>query len=689
MPLIDLRFLPFLLAGLLFLTACPSSAEKMAAEKPGAGTVATQEGASSPWFEVEQGRLRLIAEAGGVEKRAGLRLGLEFRMAEGWKIYWRSPGDAGFPPRIDWTGSTNLAGTEIFWPAPRRFSVEGLETIGYEEPVVLPVDARLEKPGKPVSLRTTVDFLTCKQLCVPYTAKLALDLPVKAKGKGAGEAALIEHFGRLVPRGDGVLGIAEAALLAGPAPLLRVDVTASRPLGALDVFVEGPGGLAFAAPKREAGRDPNRARLLLPVSGDAAALAALPGQSLRLTVVDGTESLDRTVPVVAGPPAPAPPSPAPAPAERGPIGGMLLIAVLGGFILNLMPCVLPVLSIKLLGVINHAGRSRAAVRLGFVATAAGIVTSFLGLAVAMILLKQAGWAVGWGLQFQQPVFLLVMSVLLAVFAANLFGFFEIPLPAFLADFVAAAERPGASLFVENFATGAFATLLATPCTAPYLGTAVGFALAGSAGDILAIFFALGLGLSLPYLAVAAVPQFVGLLPKPGRWMITFKRVLGGLFAVTAIWLLTVLAGQSGYFAGMPRSAGKPQPGGQAASQTVAASAAQTGWEAFDLAAIDRYVKAGRTVLVDVTADWCINCKVNESLVLGAEAVQDRLARSHVVTMRADWTRPDDAISRYLQSFGRYGIPFDAVYGPAMPGGLPLPEILTAGAVLDALAKAGG
>lgn len=700
MPSNDRRFRRLLLtrllyAGLLLLTVFPLIARPgWAAPMEGGGEAPKREaGASSPWFETEQGRVRLIAGAGGVEKRSGLDLGLEFRMAEGWKIYWRSPGDAGFPPRIDWAGSTNLAGAELLWPAPRRFTVEGLETIGYEEPVVLPIDAKLEKPGKPVSLRAAVDFLTCKELCVPYTAKLALDLPVRAKGKGEGEAALIGSFRRLVPRSAGALGIGEVALLPGAAPLLRVDITASRPLGAPDLFVEGPAGLAFSAPKREAGTDPNRARLLLPVSGEAAAIAALPGQNLRLTVVDGMEALDRTAPVVAGPPAPAP-APAPAtatsaqgsgaqgsagaPAERAPIGGMLLIALLGGFILNLMPCVLPVLSIKLLGVINHAGRSRAAVRLGFVATAAGIVASFLGLATAMILLKQAGWAVGWGLQFQQPVFLVVMSLLLAVFAANLFGFFEIRLPGFLADFVAAAERPGASLFVENFATGVFATLLATPCTAPYLGTAIGFALAGSTAEILAIFFALGLGLSMPYLAVAAVPRLVGLLPKPGGWMINFKRVLGALFALTSIWLLTVLMGQSGYFAAKPQ---------QQAAGT--APAARSGWQDFDLAAIDRQVKAGRVVLVDVTADWCINCKVNESLVLGSTAVQDRLAKGHVVTMRADWTRPDETISRYLQSFGRYGIPFNAVYGPAAPRGLPLPEILTESAVLDALEKAGG
>jgi len=654
--------------------------------------VKPDEAAASPWFETKEGQIRLVAETDAVGSLAKLRLGIEFRMASGWKIYWRSPGDAGFPPGIDWAGSGNLAGAEISWPAPHRFSVEGLETVGYEEEVVLPVAARLEKPGKPLSLRATVNYLTCKELCVPYTAALALDLPVKSRSKSPGFkspgskspgfSGLIDRFEKRVPAAEGTLMISGAGFRAGAAPVLRIDIASVKPLVAPDVFIEGPAALAFGAPKRVEAADRRQASLLVPVSGDNAALAGLAGQKLRLTLIDGTDALDRTVAVTALPPelapsTPPPPSPLPpATTEAARIGPMLLLALFGGFILNLMPCVLPVLSIKLMGVIYHAGRSREAVRMGFVATACGILVSFLGLALAMVALKQAGLSVGWGMQFQQPVFLIFMAVLLAFFAANLFGLFTVPLPGFLADFAASAERPGMSLFVRDFSTGIVATLLATPCTAPYLGTAIGFALAGGSGEIIAIFLALGLGMSLPYLAVAVEPRLVSLLPRPGHWMVTFRRVQGGLFAATSLWLFAVLFGQSGFWSA-------PKPAAESATS------AQMEWQTFDPAAIDGYVKAGRIVLVDVTADWCINCKVNESLVLGAQAVRERLAGEKAVLMRADWTRPDEAITRYLQSFGRYGIPFNVVYGPAAPRGLALSEILTVDAVLDALKQGKG
>ena len=287
----------------------------------------------------------------------------------------------------------------------------------------------------------------------------------------------------------------------------------------------------------------------------------------------------------------------------------------------------------------------------------------------MIALKAAGAAAGWGIQFQQPVFLALMTAVMAGFAANLWGLFEIPLPR---AFAALAEGEGR--LAGPFFTGVLATLLATPCSAPFLGTAVGFALARGPEEILAVFLTLGIGLALPYLLVAALPRLATALPRPGRWMLTLRRLLGLALAGTALWLGWLLA-----------VALHAVP----ATQTLQSETIR--WHPFDPAAINVEVAAGHVVFVDVTADWCLTCLANQRLVLDRPEIAARLndPAGRVLALRADWTRPDEAISRYLASFGRYGVPFNAVYGPGAPAGLPLPELLSREAVLDGLARAAG
>jgi suppressor for copper-sensitivity B len=399
------------------------------------------------------------------------------------------------------------------------------------------------------------------------------------------------------------------------------------------------------------------------------------------------------------------------------------LALLGGLILNLMPCVLPVLSIKLLGAVGHGGRDSGPVRLSFVASAAGILTSFLVLASALIGLKAVGATVGWGIQFQSPWFLIAMTILVTLFACNLWGFFEVHLPGWVMDKTENLS-PKRSGLTGNFLTGAFATLLATPCSAPFLGTAVGFALARGPVEILVIFFALGVGLAAPYLVVATFPRLVTKLPKPGRWMIVLRRVLGFALAGTGVWLLSVLAAEVGWkitalvsgitFAiGMvlyllsrgapkPRTALAsvsflavlavlaPQLSTQAAQQTpgVMSDEALDGvWRPFDEKAIPTLVAQGKTVFVDVTAEWCITCKANKRLVLSDSLIVERLKEENIIAMQADWTLPDERISNYLARFGRYGIPFNVAYGPGAPRGVTLPEILSKGRVLAALDEA--
>ncbi|MBL6928558.1 MAG: hypothetical protein ISR44_05250 [Rhodospirillales bacterium] len=498
-------------------------------------TVAAAQEPASPWAETEQTAVRLISAVTAVGDASGAPLGLHFKLQKGWKIYWRSPGDAGFPPRPDWSGSTNLASASLRWPAPERFSVLGMQTLGYKDEVVLPIDAEVSEPGQALSIRLKVDYLTCDDICIPYTAKLALDLPA-GKASPSSFAHLINRFSSAVP-GDGgahglrILGL--EALGRDKGASLRIAAASTTPFDAPDVFVEGPVELFFSKPKLTFKDGRRTASAEIAVDGIQYVEGGLTGAPLTITVVDGPRSAERTF-------APGAIAVSADGGEAGlSIAAVLGLALLGGLILNLMPCVLPVLSIKLLGVVSHGGGKSRDVRMSFIASAAGIICSFLVLAGGLIALKAAGGAIGWGIQFQQPWFLIAMGLIVVLFACNLWGFFEFRLPSGLASVGATAGNNDG--LVGHFLTGAFATLLATPCSAPFLGTAVGFALSRGPAEILWVFAALGVGLALPYLAVAAVPVLATRLPRPGPWMVRLRQVLGFALAATAVWLITVIA----------------------------------------------------------------------------------------------------------------------------------------------------
>jgi suppressor for copper-sensitivity B len=663
------------------------------------------EEAASPWFTTEQGRVRLVAADPSLGSGDAVWLGLQFELEPHWKIYWRSPGDAGFPPRLDWAGSENLAGAAIAWPAPERFTVLGLETMGYQNAVVLPITARLVKPGEPLRLRAALQYLTCEIVCVPYETTLALDLPAGAAPAGVtGFGALIGRYRAQVPgdaTGSGIR-LESASLETGAKPVLTLALAANPPLAHPDAFVEGPDGIGFSAPVMLLD-DPAHPLLRLRAYGNPPDLAQLPNRNLVITVVDGNRAIEAaTIPDAAVPPP-----------ELAALLPMMLTALIGGLILNLMPCVLPVLSLKLLGAVGHASGGSGALRRGFLATSAGILLSFLLLAGVMIGLRAAGVSVGWGLQFQQPVFLAAMAALTTLFAANLWGWFEVPLPRFVGD-RAPASQDGS--LAGNIAAGAFATLLATPCSAPFLGTAIGFAFAGSSLDILLIFAMLGLGLALPYLAVALAPGVARWLPKPGRWMIVLRRILGVALLGTAAWLVYVLSAEAGESVALvvaaalaallvslgALEASRFRAAGASLAVVVALVAAGIGptlpeasavasddalWQPFDRGRISELVAEGKTVFVDVTAQWCLTCQANKRLVLDQAAVRASLGATGTVAMAADWTRPDPIIAAYLKSYGRYGIPFNAVYGPSTPQGIPLSELLTPADVLSALDRA--
>ncbi|HLY88968.1 MAG TPA: protein-disulfide reductase DsbD domain-containing protein, partial [Acetobacteraceae bacterium] len=646
--------------------------------------------AASGWASNPHGAARLITavEAAGAGQRVDVAL--QLRLTPGWHTYWRNPGDAGFAPTIDWSGSDNLARADIAWPAPHRLpSVDGLETIGYVDGVILPIAITLEHPGAPLHLHAEVDYASCKDICIPYHARLDVALPAGLALPGP-DAPLIASARARVPEDPQsanlvLLGATVAPMQGGARLSVQLRSTGAA-LHAPDLFLEG---LPHGSPGRptvmldDGGR---AASLIVPIRDGA--MTALVGATIHATVVDGARAAETDLSPV--------PGPVPHPNEPRSYLAIAGLALLGGLVLNLMPCILPVLSLKLLALVGYAGAERRAARLGLLATAAGVVVSFGVLAAILIALKEAGAAIGWGIQFQQPWFLAGMALVTTLFAASLWEWLPIVLPGRLAHAVGGAR--GRGRFSDAFLLGAFATMLAASCSAPFVGTAVGFALARGPWEIALVFVALGLGMATPFLAIAAVPRLVGWLPRPGPWMRWLQFVLGFALLGTAVWLLFALASETGLqpalLAGAAlavllgvlawlahRASGRrfatlaavtlaivtvlaPALRGEAGPVAAPAADASTGlWRPFDEAAVHQMIAQGQVVFVDVTAAWCLTCKANELAVLDREPVAGRLRGPGVTTVRADWTRPSPAVTALLQHFGRYGVPLDVVYGP--------------------------
>ena len=656
--------------------------------------------------EVLTARL-IVAEAGIAPGSQFLSAGLKIELEEGWKAYWRSPGEVGLPPEIDWEGSTNLESVDMLWPAPTRFRAFGIENFGYAKQVIFPLQLRLANSDRAAELKGLVDLLICSNVCIPERFELTLPVPL-GTGVDAKAATDIATWAARVPVAGPESAIAVSGASLKQDQALVVQMTRPSGWNNPDLFPEFGAGSAFGAPDIRLTSDRTGLWASIPI------LALSEEQtSLRITVVDEGVAVTfddvNTTDVV-----PAPPYASETSQDRGQFFPILLLSFLGGLILNAMPCVLPVLSIKFGSALRLKNRSLSQLRAGFLATAVGTVAFMWVLALAVIALQTLGYAVGWGVQFQNAYFLIALILVVGLFAANLFGVFEISLPS--SWMVRLSGRFGRG-YAEDFSTGALAAILATPCSAPLLGTAIAFALSGTTGDILAVFTAMGIGLALPYILVAAWPGFLSRLPKPGPWMISVKIVLGLLLAGTVAWLCWVLIGvtsptltglvllglglivlaarayqvqpRNGLLWGMTAVLGMTlaAPALLPKSSDDVTASITSYWVEFDRSRIAREVSQGKTVFVDVTADWCITCKANKTLVLDREPVLGALGEEGVIAMRADWTRPDAKIQSYLEAHGRYAIPLNIVYGPDAPEGIILSELLSADAVLEALSAA--
>ena len=674
--------------------------------------------AASPWWSTEQGAVRLLSNTNAVGNSQDLRLGLHFKMKPGWKIYWRSPGDAGYPPRIDWSGSQNLKEVRMKWPAPTRFRVLGMETLGYKNEVVFPLDLLSSESKRGIIIRAKVSYLTCNKICIPYVANLRLNL-LPGLANSSKEESLINKFQKRVPKSPSARNAADTSvLLFGPPgnQSLRVE---TKILGLPSLIVEPPPRVQLGSPKLIQ-RKPNgkvifHVRIISAINEkENKKLNNLNGKKVTLTFIgDINGPIEQKIPINGSKIVTKPTN-----TFYWTIFNMAVLALLGGFILNLMPCVLPVISLKMLSVIKYSSNELNYIRKGFLASASGVICSFLLLASTLVILRAFGQTVGWGLQFHQPIFLGGMAVVMTLFAANLWGIFEIKLPSFLFSSWGPAKQRQS--MADNFITGVFATILATPCSAPFLGTAVGFALARGPLEIYVIFAFLGIGFSIPYLIIAIFPKLAHYFPKPGQWMIILRKILGLALIATVVWLLYIINNQMGSQAALFKSIllfiifgllilqkRRSKITGKVIFGIISVTAflvvfnpleidenkkkpqfvVEKFWKKFNPDNVLPKVAEGRIVLIDITADWCLTCKVNKVLVLDSEIIRNYVNRNKVIALRADWTNSDPIITAFLNRFLRYGIPFNIVFGPNAPQGIILPELLTKTAVLSALKKA--
>ncbi len=664
----------------------------------------------------------LVPETTAVAPGQVLTVALRLEMEPEWHTYWQNPGDSGLPTKIRWTLPEGFEAGPILWPVPARIEVGPLVSYGYDGEAWLLSELRVPAtaaPGSSVTLEAKVDWLECKEQCLPGKAQLALTLPVAAQA--APDAARAAPFARArerLPRpttgwkGEALAGAQAIALSISEAPGAATPVH-FFPLASELVEYAVPQEVTSAGSgfRVVMARNPNGGALPATLDG---VVTTADGRGFTVSVPLREGAADAVAP-------PKPPAPAAPPAGTGPSLPVALgFAFVGGLLLNLMPCVLPVLSLKVLAFVKHGGGEGGALRHGL-AFAAGVLVFFWALAGALLALRAGGEQIGWGFQLQSPPFVAFLASLFTLLSLNMFGVFEVGES--LSSVAGRAPRHG---LAGSFWGGALATLTATPCTAPFMGSALGFALAQPATVNFAVFTALGAGMATPYLALSASPRLLALMPKPGRWMETFKQLMGfvllgtvvflawlfgrqtGIDGVAALLLALVLVAMAAWAygrgtaseasgrgrvlalgsaalllcAGLALGMSQPQ---RATANAAAPAAGGLAWEPWSPERLAELRAAGRPVFVDFTADWCLTCQVNERVALASPEVAARFQAEGVALLKADWTLRDERITRALAEYGRQGVPVYVLYGrdASKPHRL-LPEILDAGTILKAL-----
>jgi thiol:disulfide interchange protein DsbD len=711
------RFLAFLLA---ILVGGPAFAQSSPVQSPPV---------QPSVVKTENIRAELVSEASEVKAGEPFWVGLHFTIRPKWHTYWKNPGDSGLPTEINWKLPAGAKADPIVWPAPAFFDIGGVINYGYHDDVVLltkitpPADA-----AGPLVLNADANWLVCEDVCIPEEGKFSLSLPVgpAAKPGDADARALFDKARRSVPTESpwpARFGLSKAG-----DPTLVVDAKGLKADTIRDAyFFPAEWGPVANMAKQSVSVTADGIRIPLK-KGDvkAAAPQQIAGTLVLTEKTDGGEQRQAFDLVARNDPAVA--ASAPLMATGGDSLSLvqaLLFALLGGLILNLMPCVFPVLAMKAAAFARLAGHERSVMRRDGLAYTAGILVTFGAMAAAVVAIRASLGDVNWGFQFQSPIFSLLVAYLFFVIGLNLAGVFEI---------AGSFAGVGQSLTAKGGTTGAFftgvlAVVVATPCTAPFMAAALGFALSQPAPQTVAVLLAMGLGLALPYLALSMTPALQRLMPRPGRWMDRLRQFLAFPMFASAVWMIWVLTQQTGpdgviYALGgmvliafaiwlMRTSSAMGSAGtigswlrrGAAAVAVLLAFAAVLkledgpaaassngpsqgvsfeGWERFSRDRMTQAAAAGKPVFVDFSAAWCITCLVNERVALETPAVRKAFEQTGTVKLKGDWTNRDPEITGLLKELGRAGVPLYLYWAPGAPSPKILPQVLTEASVIAEL-----
>lgn len=698
-------------------------------------TSATRSHAAGSMVQTENVRAELVADVTSVSPGASFWVALQLDIRDGWHTYWRNPGDSGEPTRLSWTLPEGVTASEINWPYPERIPYGPLVNFGYENRALHLVRIAVPDnwpPGKALEAKADASWLVCKDICIPEFASLELTLPT-VEGPAEVNKVAAAEVGTAVARLP--TQSPSPAIFSVDQETLILDVAT----GARNANIESvnffPYEWGAVEPAGNQQLDVGDDRLILKLVSAGTVTDVLDGV-LVITERSGGAKLKRAIEISAtrGADAAIPTAGSLTSTVFGEGGGAsgdgvsgiaraMFLAFLGGLILNLMPCVFPVLSIKAIGIVKYAASSPRALRFSGLAYAAGVVAFMAVVGGILVALKSAGAEIGWGFQLQSPVFVSVMAIVLFSLGLSLSGYFT---------FGASVMGWGSGLAERSdgkgsFFTGALAALVATPCTAPFMGAAIGYALAQPWAVAVAVMLFLGMGLAFPYLLLTWIPGLANRLPRPGAWMDRLKQLLAfPLYAAAAwlVWVLSIQAGPQGVLAVLmamilvafaiwllraTREVGPkgrvcgsvatviavvvaiglsfvPQVSIPAASNDLGAAKTEGlgPAEPFSVARLDALRAAGTPVFVNITAAWCITCKVNEQVALSSGRVARDFADRGIVYLKGDWTSRDAEISRYLSWYGRGGVPLYVLYKSDTEQPLVLPQILTESIVIEAL-----
>ena len=599
--------------------------------------------------------------------------GVKIDLQKGWKTYWKNPGDAGAPLTINWKDSSFVQKFKVLFPFPEQFLDHGVSTIGYEDQVIFPV--RIEKNEMDIiNEEINLDYLVCKDICIPIsvTKKLKINLLNVVNSD-----TFLENYKTVPKRKQNYFNIDHSVVSNEK---IKVQFVNNDKFENIELFAHSEEtNLKVKKLKSffEVSFDNNINSLTRPIN-----ISISDGMVYQEISFDLNKFKNKNIQIIY----------------------FVILAFLGGLILNLMPCVLPILSLKLYSFLSLVKEDDNKIRYNCSLIVAGIISSFLFLAITIIFFKTFGNTVGWGFQFQNDFFLLFILILILIFSLNLLGFFEIILPQNISykvnNFLDTNSKSG------HYFSGVFATLLATPCSAPFLGTAVGFSMGSSNQNIIIIFLSIALGFSFPYLCFIVLPKIIKLFPKPGKWMNNLRYFLGLLMLLSFVWIsnlfkinyLIILFFTSlilffSYF----KNKNKFTIMSSLVfivinilmfSEITDIKKKKLIWENYNPKSLENYLNENRFVLIDVTADWCVTCQFNKITTLNTNKVVDFLTKNQVTVIRADWTNKDKDIFKFINKYERYGIPVNIVYGPNNKEGILLPEILSKDIVISKLKEVG-